>query len=243
MRWAVGLEEIHRLEVERVRGRRGFSVTGRGGTISTGSVDLTLCVIVDSTIVYVGDPRPCGILQQAIDDARTSRCLELYGRLIPFRPGSPIRGSLLTPGATGEDGLPSAPSPPATPNQTFDVLLFIAGEPFEDAVPMAQTPTVSARGSRLGVVSAGGHEPADELPGQVYGAQAEMARMVLDIALKCQVSVKVVDVDNSGADLALVQKWVSPVEDLPILLKLDGSRIQGSESMVPVKVAEFLRRA
>ncbi len=254
LRWSVDLPEVYRLEVEAVRGLPGVWSGGAagsgGGALSSGAVDLTLCVIVDSTIVYIGDPNRCGEIQQAIDEARSSRCLSVYGRLVPYRPGAPITSPLVAragsrdpdeePAETSADGVPA----PAAPEAPLGFLLFIAGEPFEDSVPMAKTPMTTARfvgGASLGVTSAGGHEPADFEPGQIYGPQAEMARMVLDIAQKCGASVRVVDVDRSGADLPLVQKWVATDDPLPILVRTDGARLVGSGSIVPLKVAEFLQ--
>jgi hypothetical protein len=203
---------------------------------------MTLCVIVDRTIVYIGDPNPCGDLQRYLDEARTARCLSVYGRLLPYHPGLPTKAD---PGNEVDAGDEAAPTPPRPARGDPPALiLFLAGEPFKDADPMHGRTLFVANmvgGSATGSDTAGGHEAADFQPGQIYGAQAEMGRLVLDLARKCEVSVKVVDVNNHGADLDLVKKWVSPDDDLPILLRSDGTRIQGEESMVPLKIAEFVQ--
>jgi hypothetical protein len=245
VRWAVDLERVNGLAVEPVRGPTGSRVSVRGsvggGFVTSGAVDPTFCVLVNRTIVFVGNPDPCADLQRRIDDARTSRCMARYGRLLPYRPGPP----------TGEDQEPqeigaAADEPSAAATQAgagTSFLLFVAGVPFGD-VPGAETSLsfgVFWGGLPLGTDRYGGHEPADRLPGQMYGDQAEIGRMVLDLARKCGVSVKVIDVDRSGADLGLVQKWVSPNDELPVLVRPDGARLAGSEAMVPATVAEFLQ--
>lgn len=246
VRWSVNLEAVNQLLVDRVRGvpSAAFLLRGAfgGGRVSVGGADQTLCVMVNKTIVYVGDPDPCADLQRRIDDARTARCLALYGRLVPFEPGPPIHEDFTA--AQQEDELPPTPAAVTSAVAGSPFLLFIAGEPFQDAVPNARNPRAFAAGAgRVGVSdSLGGHEPADALPGQIYGAQAALARMVLEIARKCGVSVHVINVDHSGADLRLVEKMVSPNDDLPLLVRYDGARLAGFEAMVPVKVVEFLQR-
>lgn len=65
--------------------------------------------------------------------------------------------------------------------------------------------------------------------------------MVLDIAQKCGVPVRGVDVDHSGADLDLVRKWITPDGGRPLLVRPDGARLAGAESIVPTRVALFLQ--
>ncbi len=86
--WAVNLEAVRSLNVVNVPGLRGTN-TGMqtsfgGGRISTGTVDPTFSVQVDHVDVFIGDPDPCGELQQQIDDARSSRCVAVFGRVVPF---------------------------------------------------------------------------------------------------------------------------------------------------------------
>ncbi len=249
IRWSVPLQEVSRLEVLPLSGGYGPSMTFHGsyggGRFSGDGVDPTFCVLVDRTIVYIGDANPCGALQQAIDEARTSRCEAVFGHLVPFRPGAPIRGRLLTPGATDESPAPVPPLAVPSPGLDAEFLLFLAGEPFRDAVPMAETRLTAmavVSGGSAGVETAGGHIPADSAPGQVYGRQAEIGRMVLTIAHHCGIAVKVVDVDHTGSDLPLLQRWMGPNDDLPALVRTDGTRLAGEDAMTPVQVAEFLQR-
>jgi hypothetical protein len=213
-----------------------------GGVVPMGSIDPTFDVRVDEVRVYVGSPDDCARLQRRIDEARTARCLAVRGRLIPYR-GVAV-GSTPPPPAGGWD-TPHGPAGAAAPaglNAPF--VLFVAGEPFRDAVPSAENPLITVMDVRGGLGPSeliGGHVPADQDSGQIYGPQAEMARMVLAIAEKCNVPVKLVNVDSSGPDAPLVERYISADDDLPILVRADGARLAGSESLVPLKVAEFLQ--
>jgi len=54
-------------------------------------------------------------------------------------------------------------------------------------------------------------------------------------------TVKVVDVNRPGDDRALVERWVGPEDVLPILVRQDGARIEGSEAFSRSRLREFLR--
>jgi len=244
--WSIDLQEVTALSVQKVRGPRGTRVSVRGslggGTVSTGSIDPTYGVSVNETSVLIGEPNACSDLQRRIDEARTARCLSLYGRLVPYHssPEGPGRGPTVRPtlGPSNSTGAGA----PVGPTARF--LLFLAGEPFQEGVPGARHPVVfavSVAGGAGPVDSYGGHIPADHAPGQIYGPQAEMARMVLDLANGCGVSVKIVDVERPGSDADLVQQHISPDDVLPALLRPDGRRLSGSESIVPARVAVFLQ--
>jgi hypothetical protein len=123
------------------------------------------------------------------------------------------------------------------------LLLFVAGEPFRDVNPGGPSRHVSAMfygGMPVGVNTWGGHEPADQLPGQVYGDEGRTGRMVLEIAQKRGLAVKVVDVDAPGDDEPLVQRYISDDDLLPVLIRPDGQRLSGDESFVPATVERFL---
>ncbi len=81
---------MHGLTVEDVKGPGDLSFPAhesfRDGAELTGPIDLTLGVWVNETTVYIGKPEACQDLQQRIDDARTARCMALYGRLLPYQP-------------------------------------------------------------------------------------------------------------------------------------------------------------
>jgi hypothetical protein len=244
LRWSVDLERVNSLSVEPIRGLGGTHVAFRGfygGTLTTGSIDPTFGVLVNDVAVYIGDAAACGDLQRWLDDARTSRCLALFGRLLPYgsAASAKVADAPMTPVGEAADLAPAAP--PDGLGAPF--VLFLAGEPFKDAVPGARSPALLGYFLPGGTGiwdTIGGHEPADNRPGQIYGAQAEMGRMVLDLASGYGVSVKVVDVNRSGQDAALVQRYVLPDDELPVLIRTDGARLAGSDSFVPDRVKEFL---
>lgn len=242
LRWSVDLEKIWALSVEGLGGVPMHTRGSGAGTASDGMLDPTFGVLVNEVPVYHGGPNPCADLQRRIDDARTARCQTLYGRLLPYHPGPTAEEPDFPVGGDLNAATPPGAAVPASVAAPF--VLFIAGEPFKDAVPGAGHTVVMgivARGGPGPGATFGGHEAADFDPGQIYGPQAEMARMVLDIAKRCGVSVKVVDVDHAGANSGLVQQYISPDDDLPSLVRYDGVRLNGSESIVPSKVEAFLR--
>lgn len=243
VRWSVGLEAIEALEVEAVAGSGGRTGLGRGASggarVSVDGVDPTFGVNVNQITVYIGDPDPCADLQRWIDEARATRCLALYGRLLPYRPGPPRHEdtdlSEQAGTSSGEGGGPAD-------GLSGEFLLFVAGVPAKDLPGVARPMVAVSPGvvfPRLEKV--GGHEAADFGPGQVYGDQAAIGRMVLTLAQECGVSVKVVDVDRSGADADLVRRFVSADDDLPVLVRPGGARLAGEESFTPPRVAEFLQ--
>jgi len=215
-----------------------------GGVVSTGLIDPTYGVLVDGVGVYAGEPRFCEDLQRRIDEARTSRCLSLYGRLVPYRPETPeeaVGSGIAVSAVTARSAVPTSA---AAASSETGFVLFLAGEPFRDVIPGGGRQTVlgvSVAGGPGPVEVLGGHEPADFQPGQLYGSQAEMGRMVLDLANKCGVPVRVVDVEHPGAEAELVQRSLPVAGPLPVLLRPDGARLAGSESFVPRTVAAFLQ--
>jgi hypothetical protein len=247
VRWSVDLEKVSTLSVQAMRGPPDLRVASRGlgwapGVVPMGSIDPTFSVLVDENPVYIGDPDDCADLQRAIDDARTARCLAVVGRLLPYQ--GVVVGSTVGAPASGWAAPQVKASAGALEVLGAQFVLFIAGEPFRDAVPSAENPMVTVVDLRGGMGPSdliGGHVPADHDPGQIYGPQAEIARMVLDIAKKCNVQVKIVDVDDPGGDAPLVERYLSSDDDLPVLIRLDGARLVGEESIVPLKVAEFLQ--
>ncbi len=244
VRWSVELDRVTDLVVRQIRGPRGRSIGFRGplsgGRISTGGVDMTLGVWVDSVQVFLGTPNECSEVQRRIDDARTARCLAVHGRLLPYEPGPPTTEADPPPIPGGPTS--AVPGRAATAGTSF--LLFIAGVPLRDAIPSSARPMVLGSAGLPGftfVRSIGGPEDGDLGPGQIYGDQAETARMVLEIARQCGASVRVVDVDRSGDDRGLVERVVGPNDALPILTRPDGARLSGSDSMTPVRVSRFLQ--
>lgn len=122
-------------------------------------------------------------------------------------------------------------------------VLFVAGVPREYADPSSgyvMFSTHSMGGAPLGAVTIGGPEAADLAPGQIYGEGGRVGRMVVDLARRHRIAVKVVDVDAPGVDQRLLERYVGEDPDLPILLRADGARIEGDEAFVPEVVERFL---
>ena len=243
IRWTINLEGITSLSVEVAR---GFALLGEpthaalgGGEASSMGISTDHAVEVDGVPVYLGNPTTCADIQQWIDDARTARCLALFGRLLPFGPReAPTSEPAVPPPVPSLDtGTPGASGPGS------EIILFLSGVPYTDAGPSRIAGHAWGAGPLVGLAATvpGGHEPADFRPGQMYGWQAELGRLVLDIALHVGVSVRVVDVDRPGPDLVLVQRYVGPAEELPILVGPRGRRIAGDDSFVPKGIEQFLR--
>jgi len=120
-------------------------------------------------------------------------------------------------------------------------LLFVSGVPFEDAgLGPGYILTAPVGRGPLGVDRWGGHEPADGQPGQLFGESARAGRMVLDLAKRHGLSVKVIDVNHPGEDEALFERYARPDDDLPILVRPDGARLAGDAAFVPGTVERFL---
>ncbi len=120
-------------------------------------------------------------------------------------------------------------------------VLFVAGEPYHDANPGGTRPVMTLA-LPMGVPLArswGTHEPGDVQPGQIYGRNAAVARLVLTVARQHRIPVHVVDVDNPGRNAELVGRLLSGDEAYPVLVRPDGGRLAGSESFVPEVVERF----
>jgi hypothetical protein len=244
MHWTIELEKVKSLEVEEVTARLGKVTVLEPKAEGFGTreeLDPVFGVMVNGIVVYVGEPAGCSSLQARVDDARTRRCISVYGRLIPFQPGPPKR-----PG-DAPDGAPFPVAPPATPVALgAPFVLFIAGEPRRDALAgqssQALVGVVPVAGATV-VTLGSAHEPSDLLPGQIFGREANEARYVLAVAGRCGARVKLVDVDHPGEDLALLQSAITEEDVLPCLVRADGQRLSGEEALSPAHLAAFLRGA
>lgn len=124
-------------------------------------------------------------------------------------------------------------------------LLFLPGEPLEAAAPGARARYVSVAiggGAPWGATSWGGRQPGDDAPGQVFGEAGRIGRLVLDVARRNGLSVKVVNVNDPGDDRVLTQRHLGPDDALPVLIRPDGARLAGEESFVPSTLERFLAR-
>jgi hypothetical protein len=245
MRWVVGLENVKALSVEQVTGLRGEVTVMKpegGDSMENEEIGPLFGVMLNETAVYIGGPKPCSYLQSHIDDARTQRCISVYGRLLPFQPGPPKHPENAPDAEPYPGAAPAAPVAGLAPGAPF--VLFIAGEPKRDATagqPQRALYSTLMVGSTMPVEFGGADEPGDSLSDQVYGPEARDARYVLAIAMRCGAVVKLVDVDRPGDDAALMQSAISDEDVLPCLVRSDGQRLSGEALLAPSRLEAFLR--
>jgi hypothetical protein len=246
---SIDLDQITELSVEVARGISFLGDTSRmvfgGGETEGGGFDPSHAVLVNEIPVYIGYPNVCANVQAWVDSARTAACLALHGRLLPYTP-PPTRLDASEGDRGGQDpALGSLPSTGPDLGGTSGYTLFLPGVPWRDAGPrkVAGTSVGFAFGAVFVPNAPGGHEPADFRPGQVYGWEAEVGRLVLDIASSLGVTVRAVDVDRPANDLELVRRSVGPDTELPLLVSPDGRRLEGDGAFTPQAVERFLRGA
>jgi len=95
--WERDLEKVQSLEVVALRDDPevvAFVSQSLAGSVKTGDptagvINSEFKVAVDGISVYQGSAQKGEEIQAWIDDARSSRCLSLYGRLIPYGTPSP----------------------------------------------------------------------------------------------------------------------------------------------------------
>jgi len=66
------------------------------------------------------------------------------------------------------------------------------------------------------------------------------AQLSTDVAKQRGRNLRLVDVNDPGEDRALVQQYVGVADVLPILLRSDGSRLEGEEAFTPRAVRRFM---
>jgi len=126
-----------------------------------------------------------------------------------------------------------------------DFVLFVAGEPGTGEEPGWRyvgflDGSVRQRAAR---------RPPDDVPPRgVTGEEpwhfpAETIKhinVVLEVASHEGRSVTVVDVNRSGPYADLVRQSFQPTDLLPLLLRPDGSRLEGAENFVPRVLRRFM---
>ena len=136
------------------------------------------------------------------------------------------------------------------------VLLFLSGDTAL-AARRAALPVPQSLGRRLFLPSkrligrAQGPPPAseegdadeDDLGGRFAPVQVACAQRLLDAARPQRLLVRVVDVNDPGADRAAVVRFVHPEDVLPIAVRADGSRLVGEESFSRAELRRFLATA
>lgn len=133
-----------------------------------------------------------------------------------------------------------ASPPPGT------VVLFLASDPADPDRQAAHTPTATwlertfvppriafTRSTRAPSLREGE-------PGPFPAEQVMCAQRVVDQARKGRRTVRMVDVNEPGDARDLVQRFVTPADVLPVLVRADGARLVGAESFTPPSIRRFL---
>jgi hypothetical protein len=137
-----------------------------------------------------------------------------------------------------------------------DLVLFVAGEPDSRIDPGRDVQTtLPGRFAGMFIPSQwwiGGRskysapeviEPAsaDGLPWHLPRQEVMCVNMVLEVARRNGRNVTVVDVNRAAEYQPLVDRWVTPADVLPLLVRPDGARLEGLENFVPQTLRRFLR--
>ncbi len=135
----------------------------------------------------------------------------------------------------------AAPSPRS-------VVLFLASDPAL-ADRLAAMPATLGWMSRLllpasVVLNRAGRAMADgSTEGPFPADQVMCAQRLIDLAKRARCTVRVVDVNRPGSDRALVDRYVTVADVLPIAVRADGQRVVGVEQFEPPRLRQFLATA
>lgn len=122
------------------------------------------------------------------------------------------------------------------------VLLFVAGAPDPGEL---RPPIAGAWGRMLmpaSMVLSAGPPPSTPPPGAWHlPREMEMAvEVVMKEADRRQIPVRVVDVNRPGEDRPLVERYITPDDLLPLLVRSDNTRLEGFEQFTPAEIRQFL---
>jgi hypothetical protein len=78
-----------------------------------------------------------------------------------------------------------------------------------------------------------GHRPLDP-------EEITCVNLVLDIAHRSHRDVSLINVEGAGEQQSLVDRWVGPNTLLPLLVRLDGATLSGSQEFEPERVRRFI---
>jgi hypothetical protein len=81
---------------------------------------------------------------------------------------------------------------------------------------------------------------ADDRPWHLPAQQIIAANLVFETADSLGQAVQLIDVNRPGEAQSLVARWVGQGGILPLLVRMDGRRLQGIEQFVPKKVRQFI---
>jgi len=88
--------------------------------------------------------------------------------------------------------------------------------------------------------SAGGPTPSDEMPWHLPPQVLASVQLVCDLVSQAGKHVTLVDVNRSGGQLELVRRWVGDNDVFPLLIRTDGSRVEGIENFTARKIRTFV---
>ncbi len=142
----------------------------------------------------------------------------------------------------------------ATPGA--ELLMFVAGEPGQAFDPMQDVMssmieriTGSAIIGWLKRAGAGESQSSEvtgaglpqEQPWHLPMQQIQCVNLVFDIARDLGRTMALIDVNRPTGYEDFVRRWVGADPVLPVLVRPDGSRLQGLEEFIPGKVRRFIR--
>ena len=138
-----------------------------------------------------------------------------------------------------------------------NLILFVAGEPdpglpsirdtvvhFTDRLIGVYPPRDRTAGTSPGPSPATHDEeplPSGEPPWRLPPEEIHCVNLVLEMANLEASTVLVVDVDRAGDHQYLVDRWVGADQVTPLLVRSDGSVLDGIENFTPGKVRQFIR--
>jgi hypothetical protein len=129
----------------------------------------------------------------------------------------------------------------------IDLLMFVAGEPGSGEQPgwkLVGFLDGSIR-QRAAKRSAGNPPPLGATGSEPWHFPPELVKhinLVVGVAHREGRTVTIVDVNRAGDLQALVDRFVGPNDVLPILVRPDGARMEGTENFVPEGVRQFMIR-
>jgi hypothetical protein len=139
-----------------------------------------------------------------------------------------------------------------------DLILFVAGEPdtridakrdlqlsYSQRVSGMFVPTSWFTGTRTKFAAPQDPEDHQELvyPWHLPREEILCVNLVLEVAEREGRNVTVVDVNRAAEHQDLVDRWVRVSDVLPLLVRPDGARLEGSENFVPRTIRHFMNPA
>jgi len=86
------------------------------------------------------------------------------------------------------------------------------------------------------------HPPPEPGAWHLPGEMLMSIEIVEREAARLHLPVRIIDVNHSGTDRPLVDRYVGPDDLLPLVVRSDSGRLDGFESITPGAVRQFLSR-